>query len=398
MIKVNSKVKHLLSLASRVKKELGTKPFKLTSPFDKIIFLLSHANPEGALGGATLLAKLCCLFDVLILGWRDYLVIDNFGPEDINFSRELSLSALNRFIHLQTIEKKRYAILTPRGYSYFKKNMVKSPHLTTLLGELQEFADKVDSNLINLAYFVVFHLDGSNEPKKFDNSLREIPWVKFIQKDSVVYNSLIYNFLRYRKYCDFSKNPAASLTPKEATYIPKKYFHLPKVKNSLLEGDTMKDSQSSVFPYLEAISCFTSITGKLPALLDIASIAFARTNYYNTRIRDEGLYGYIRQRYKERRDAIISVTEEHLNKMEERGFIITKKVGEKVYYQNAAKVFFDEDLTFETFNKSGFEECNRKISEYIAKCKGAPKNENKDSGWPQKWLQYELDYFILGES
>nr|MDO8080661.1 hypothetical protein [Candidatus Freyarchaeota archaeon] len=98
MIKIDSEVKHLLSLASKAKKELGPiKLLKAYSTCDKIIFLLLHASPEGTIEGATLLAKLCCLFDALILRRGEYLVIDNFEPEDINFARELSLSALNKF-------------------------------------------------------------------------------------------------------------------------------------------------------------------------------------------------------------------------------------------------------------------------------------------------------------
>jgi hypothetical protein len=400
MIKIDSEVKHLLSLASEAKKELGPiKQLNAYSPSDKIIFLLSHVSPEGAVEGATLLAKLCCLFDVLILGRREYLVIDNFGPEDINFARELSLSALNRFIHLQTINKKRHSILTPKGYSYFKENkMVKSPHLVTFLTELQEFSEKVDPNLINLAYLVVFHLDNLNKIKSFNNKVRDIPWLNFIHKYPVIYNSLIYNFYRYKQHYDFSKNPVASLIYQDAVYIPDKEFHLSQVKNSILDGDSMKDSQSSVFPYIEAISCFTSITGKLPSLLDIASIAFARINYYDAKIRSKGISDSERKLCKEKREAIISIAEGHFNKMEDKGFVTSRQVGNQVYYQNAARIFFNENLTFETLNKLDFETYNKKVSNYISKYRDDMSNiKNQNNNWQQKWLQFELDYFILDE-
>ena len=400
MIKIDSKIKHLLALASKVKKDLRPiKHLNMNSSFDKIIFLLSHAYPEGSLGGATLLAKLCCLFDVLVLGRREFLVIDNFGPEDINFSKELSLAALNRFIHLQTINKKRHSILTPKGYSYFKENKeVKSPHLVTLLTELQKFAEKVDRNLINLAYFVVFHLDDLKKLKSVNYKVRDIPWLKFIQKDPVIYNSLIYNFYRYKRHNDFSKNPVASLLSQDAVYIPNNDFHLLQVRNSILDGDSMKDSQSSVFPYIEAISCFTNITGKTPSLFDIASIAFARTNYYNSKIRNKKLSDSDRRLYREKRDAIIFVAEGHLNKMEDRGFITSEQVGNQVYYQNAARIFFNENLSFETLNKLGFENYNKKVSKYISEYnEGITKIKDKDNNWPHKGLQFELDYFLLDE-
>lgn len=350
MINIEASLNLIQRMAKEVRKELSGKII-LEKLHDKIIFLLMHRH-DGVFEGKTLLAKALCILDALVLRKRDHIVIDYFGPEDANFPRAVSLLSARKLLYVQHINSREHVLLTWRGYDYFRKVMgVRVHSLVDFVQELTDLAHKIDENLVNTAYHVLFNVKWGE---------RRIPLESFLMEDKVIYNSFAYNFYKYQPVAKRKRN--IGIYEKERIRVDVDDLVLPSFAKRGLDGDDMKDGQRLALPYLEAANFFIMITGGQPTLKDIANIAFSRLSYYEKMVENEHIDESERKRYEVMKEAIIDMCSKHLEILCERELLKEEREeGESVYIPTARAYSFG-GYTYTLMS------CN-KVHDYLSKMK-----------------------------
>lgn len=353
MINIEASLNLIQRMAKEVRKELSGKT-TVEHLHDKIIFLLMHRH-DGVFEGKTFLAKALCILDALVLGKRDHIVIDYFGPEDANFPRAISLLSARKLLYVQQINSREHVLLTWRGYDYFRKVMgVRIHSLVEFVRELTDLAHKTDENLVNTAYHILFNVRWGE---------RRVPLESFLREDEVIYNSFAYNFYKYQPVAKRRRN--VGLYEKEKIRADVDDLVLPSLVRKGLDGDDMKDGQRLALPYLEAANFFIMATGRQPTLKDIANIAFSRLSYYEKMAKNEYVDENERKKYENMKEAIMDVCNTHLEILCGRGLLREEKEGKESVYIPTARTYSFGDYTYTLLSRNKVHSYLSRMEEYI---------------------------------